>query len=428
MAAGRSGSWGRVLGGIAVVAAACAAPYVAAPPPPAATDAPPAARIVPPKLLARARFVAVGDVLPHGNVKNAAEAAAGGGAAEDGWVALLGGVADHIGDADLAFANLETPVAPGAGRGTRAFVFNAPVAMLDGLRAVGFDVLSFANNHVYDQGRAGFVETLDTVAAAGFVQVGAGATRDAAHAARTLDVGGFKVAFLGATDLLNSDLNGSPDAPSVARLDVPRILAEVASARADGADLVVLSVHWGVEYAPLPRQRDLDAAHALIDGGVDVLLGHHPHVPQPLELREAPDGRLGLIAYSLGNFVSNQAWWYDAAVHAPARGRPRDGLMLAFDLVRKSYGRGPSGAELIVTSLANVHVVPLWTDNDATRVAEPAPTLRVVDIDRALAEAAGALEAAETDAAALAAHRRLELLRLRRAEILDVVGPAFLAE
>jgi poly-gamma-glutamate synthesis protein (capsule biosynthesis protein) len=321
--------------------------------------------------LARAYLVATGDVMMHGPVKASAAAVATPGN-HGGYDVVWGDVAPAISAADLAFANLEFPVAPTTGQPGRSKVFNGPPAALDSLRAVGFDLVSFANNHAYDQGRPGLLETVDQLGRAGLQQVGAGRTCDEARAVRLIDVQGVRLGFVGATAVLNLPLNGK--GPCVAEVDPEWILADVAQARAHGAEIVVVSLHWGTEYATEPDAAQVELAHRLVEGGVDVILGHHPHVLQRIEWVQASDGRRALVAYSLGNFVSNQSAFYVPERFEVADGLPRDGVLLGFDVVRRAYGRG---RRLVVrTEVDGVRVEPLWTVNDDVR------GIRVVALDR----------------------------------------------
>ncbi|HSA23817.1 MAG TPA: CapA family protein, partial [Myxococcota bacterium] len=317
-----------------------------------------------PVLEAVARFGAVGDVISHGDVLRAAEQAArrdpaGAGADLGGFDVLLEGLREELAGLDLVFANLETPVAPRRGQKTREWMFNAPPELVRALAALGVRAVSLANNHVYDQGRAGFEETLQELARAGVSVAGAGPTCALAQAARTLEVGGFRVAFLSASALYNQRLNQGPRELCASELDEAALLRAVRTAREGGAELVVLSLHWGEEYRTAPRPEDVELAHRLVDGGVDVLLGHHPHVLQPVELYPAADGRVGLIAFSLGNFLSNQARFYTHGVNSPGAGNPRDGALLRFAVVRRRYG-----PELTRVELADVSVQPLWSENN----------------------------------------------------------------
>lgn len=397
----------------------------AAPAPLVATPAPaPAQEIAAPRVLAVARFAAVGDVLMHGAVKDAAKAADergpdGRSTNHDGYGALFAGVAPMLREADLGFANLETPVAPKADRGSRAFVFNAPPALLGALEDAGIGIVSFANNHVYDQGVAGLVETVGQLESAGLPHVGAGRTCDDASRFRLLEVKGVKVAFVGGTLVFNDDKNAGPNKPCAFRLEEKRALAEAKAAREAGAELVFLSAHWGVEYETQPRKAEVDLAHRLLDGGFDAILGHHPHVLQPVEIYEASDGRLTFVAYSLGNFISNQSRTYAHGVQPAKVGNTRDGLLLRFSAVRKAYADGT-----VRTELADLRAEPLWTENNALarqRDGKLPSYIRVVHTDTELARARAQLGSA-AGAQLLSLQKQIELLEARRAIAAQIVG------
>jgi poly-gamma-glutamate synthesis protein (capsule biosynthesis protein) len=327
-------------------------------------------------------LVAVGDVLPHRRVKASARTF--------GWDATFAPVRPVIAGADIAFANLESPVAPDHHQGIHGEVFNAPATLAPGLAAAGFDVLSLANNHVFDQGTAGLVETRDRVRAAGMHPVGAGATCAEAHAPVVVEVKGVRVAFVAVVDLLNADLRAGDDAPCVFvagppctgdclpdrdalffRADPDRLRAAVARARAD-ADLVVVSAHWGNEYrtTPLPEYRPL--ATLLVAAGADVVLGHHPHVLQPVE-RITAEGRTGIVAFSLGNFVSDMGRSYVPGTHPVRKGNTRDGMVLAIDVTRT-----PAGLELAARA------VPTWTRHTDTAQGERIDVVPLGDLPEAL--------------------------------------------
>jgi poly-gamma-glutamate synthesis protein (capsule biosynthesis protein) len=202
-------------------------------------------------------------------------------------------------------------------------------------------------------------------------------------------VGGLSIAFLSYAYAFNQDGNGCPPATPSERclrasvLVRDRALEEVRAAAA-GADALVVSLHWGVEYAQQPRAEDVDYAHRLADAGALVILGHHPHVLQPIELYPRPDGRVAVIAYSLGNFISNQERRYVHGVTG-ALGAARDGALLRVALARRDYGRGVERVEV-----AGADWLGLWTENDTSEIdprREPGrrPAIRVVSLDRALA-------------------------------------------
>jgi len=419
------GAFGALLGSCAALPPADTPSFAEAAPlgPTPAPD--PAREVANSRIVASAELAAVGDLLMHGAVKESASAQNelrddGTSANFDGYGALFAHVAEELRSADLAFANLETPIAPKTDRGSRPFVFNAPPALLPALQDAGVGIVAFANNHVYDQGRAGFVETLEELERAGLPQVGAGASCDEAASARILDVNGIRLAFLGATKLFNNDLNRTPTEPCAFLLDEAVLIEKVRLAREEGAELVIASLHWGVEYETAPRKAEIEQAHRLLDAGVDVILGHHPHVLQPVEVYETRDGRITFVAYSLGNFVSNQSRTYTHGLHPEKMGFTRDGLLLRFRAVRRVF---PDGA--VRTELADLVAHPLWTENNAvSRGRDPKlpPMIRVIHSDRAIEEARAALEGEVDEARKVELQRRIETLEDRRRLVGRIVG------
>ncbi|MBW2702755.1 MAG: CapA family protein, partial [Deltaproteobacteria bacterium] len=323
------------------------------------------------KILAEVRIAAVGDIVAHGAVIKCARQAnkldaKGKSLNHGGFDVLWSALVPVLKDEDIVFANLETPIAPKSGGKSVPFFFNAPVGMLESLKALGVRVVSFANNHVYDQKRKGFIETLKHLDASGLAYVGAGNTCAEARRARILEVKGIKLAFLGASDLFNQRMNRGAKDPCAAEFDEKQVLEDAAAARKDGAELVILSLHWSREYVTAPSGKEVQLAHRLIEGGVDVLLGHHPHVLRPVEVHKASDGRVGIIAYSLGNFVSNQSRYYVHGLQPSKMGNTRDGVIFRFSVLRRDYG--PAGKRV---ELANLSVQPLWTENNALARKKP---------------------------------------------------------
>jgi poly-gamma-glutamate synthesis protein (capsule biosynthesis protein) len=370
-------------------------------------------------------LVAVGDILMHEDVKQA------GAQGEEGLSALWEDVAPILRGADLAFANLETPVAPTSGRPGVPLQFNAPASLPGALRASGFTVLSTANNHAFDQGKRGLHETLERLRAERLVAIGSGEDRGRAEALQVLERQGLRVAFLGFTDLFNLDLNRRATEPWVRPLDLDPALQAVREARTQ-ADLVVVSVHWGNEYQHRPTKRQRDIARALVAAGCDVILGHHPHTLQPVELLEA-NGRKALVAYSLGNFISNQDRMYRADLFPVAEGDSRDGAALKVRFERTATGLGG-------VRLAEASVEPLWTENNwgsgatrreirVIRIAAAEARTRA-ELDRLTDAAEGpnrAQDEAQRRKAILEKQEYLRTLILRQQRITEVVGEAFVS-
>jgi poly-gamma-glutamate synthesis protein (capsule biosynthesis protein) len=339
--------------------------------------------------LGQVSFVVAGDVIPHEPVRAAAAAA---GEGEAGWAALFSNVADVFQSADFGFVNLETPVAPNHSHGTKAFLFNAPLELPQALKASGIKIVSFANNHVFDQGWAGFAESRDHLRETGLLFAGTSDNAATAWQPVITEANGIKVGWLGMTRWLNGNRNPDDtlqphvnffpyphDSGGAPGADEAQVIEAVKAARTQ-CDLLVISIHWGVEYATAPRPEDVDIAHKMLEAGATVIVGAHPHVLQPVETYKTQDGRNTLIFYSLGNFLSNQSRSYVDGLNPDSNGEPRDELIGEFSAVRRDYG--PAG---IRVELGHVGILPVWEENNRNDIASgraKTPIIRPVLIDR----------------------------------------------
>lgn len=199
---------------------------------------------------------------------------------------------------DLTVINLECPATDVGVREEKAFVFRCDPAALPVANRFGVEVANLANNHAYDHGPEGLLDSIRNVRAAGLAPVGAGANRNRAFRAAYFDLEGWKVAVVGIAEVLDPDYQAAgPDKPGTTGHDLGRMLRAIREAAAR-ADLVVVSIHWGLELDTQPRGYQVDEAHRMIDAGADVIFGHHAHRLQPMETyRGRP------IFYGLGNFV-----------------------------------------------------------------------------------------------------------------------------
>jgi len=200
---------------------------------------------------------------------------------------------------DLTMVNLECPVTDIVDPEPKAFTFRCDPQALEAARRAGIDVLSQANNHAYDQGPAGLMDSLDAIRVAGLASVGAGADESEALRAARFDVQGWTVAVVGIDQILDPlDQVAGPDKPGTAGGHDFRLALRAIRDAAASSDLVFVMIHWGVELEAQPRPYQVRQAHRMIDAGADVTFGSHPHVLQPMETyRGRP------IFYSLGNFV-----------------------------------------------------------------------------------------------------------------------------
>ena len=154
------------------------------------------------------------------------------------------------------------------------------------------------------------------------------------------------------------------------KADLAQAAEKVREAR-QSADIVVVSLHWGDEYKTLPTRWQRQVAAELIEAGADIILGHHPHVLQPIETYTAKDGRQGVIAFSLGNFISSQNYGVSFKNRNHKRARRGDGIILSLTAVKKS-GR---------TSVTKIEFQPIWTMRGkagASTVARPVSLAREI--------------------------------------------------
>jgi poly-gamma-glutamate synthesis protein (capsule biosynthesis protein) len=204
--------------------------------------------------------------------------------------------------ADLVVGNLETPVVrklPEKSPIGSTYRFGASAEHVRHLSQAGFSAMSLANNHAYDLRREGLAETPEILEELGVVPLGAARLEPPAVRVETIEEKGWRVGFIALTTRRNApQVEGEPLLPYLGIRDVmPALGPQIEQARADHDVLVVL-IHWGDEYAEAPSQIQTIVAHELVDAGVDLVVGHHPHVLQAFEHRGE-----GLVAYSLGNFL-----------------------------------------------------------------------------------------------------------------------------
>ena len=221
-------------------------------------------------------------------------------------------IADYFRKADIAFVNLECPITD---RGYLNWLKPAPWFRADpeavaGLQFAGIDIVSVANNHAFDYSRSGFEDSLGILEEAGIRYAGGGLTYDEAYAPVYFTVKGKKIAFLAYTKVFYYPCYSwralkptywSRGSSGIAWLTEDSLEAGISQARAEGADLIVVSMHIGQEYKTVPSSIQEEYMTLAIDLGADIVVGHHPHVAQPTVAYGD-----GFICYSLGNLVFDQ--------------------------------------------------------------------------------------------------------------------------
>lgn len=219
-------------------------------------------------------------------------------------------IKDYISSADIAVGNLETTFA-GKERGYSNYPrFNSPEQLAYNLKDTGIDVLCTANNHSMDTNYSGVVSTLDFLDDAGISHMGTSRTAEEQNQILVKDVNGIKIAFLAFTYGTNGIPVPSANSYCVNLIDKDLILKQLELAKAQEPDLICVNMHWGLEYQNVQNSEQEDLADFLFENGVDVILGSHPHVLQPMEKRTVTleDGTTKdcFVIYSLGNFISGQ--------------------------------------------------------------------------------------------------------------------------
>lgn len=233
-------------------------------------------------------MIAVGDIMTDRNV--------GGAIKSNGVHSILEKVRALTSDADVSFANLESPLSTTGPHSPSDCIFRARPETVQVLVDGGFDVVTLANNHTFNAGREGLLQTFDMLDKHGIKYCGADRERRGDQPAiLTVGTGPVRVGFIGATDLSIEHGSYNKVAP-----DRSNLIAQIQAAR-PYCDILAVTFHWGEEYQSLPTQRQKNTAHAAINAGADLVLGHHPHTLEGIEVYKGKP-----ILYSMGNFVFDQ--------------------------------------------------------------------------------------------------------------------------
>lgn len=255
-----------------------------------------------------ASFIGAGDVIIYyGNVRDAKSCAVDGGR-EYNFAPMFANVKDRISAADIAFVNQETLMC-GEGYAFSYWPhFNGPQDLGYDLAEAGFDVINIANNHMLDKRAAGlsatidFYDTLD-----GITMIGGYKDRADYENIRVVETNGIRVAFLSYAEWTNGIVLDAGSPIVIPYPDEDKIPDEIARAK-EIADFVIVSVHWGSENTFTPNDYQKNLARLFAESGADAIIGHHPHVIQPVEWIEREDGTRTLCVYSLGNFIAEQEY------------------------------------------------------------------------------------------------------------------------
>ena len=237
----------------------------------------------------------VGDIMLNRGIKSVVETYGGG-----NFEFPFFKIADYLKTADILFGNLEGPISDKGKNVGSIYSFRAIPEVLKGLKFAGFDILSVANNHIFDYGREAMEDTLIRLKEAQIEYIGAGFSGKEALSPKIIELKGTKIAFLAFTNLGEKSWEAKENSSGIAWLSKENLEYSTREAKKE-ADIVIVSMHFGQEYKNQPDSEQKYFAHIAIDYGADLVVGHHPHLVQPIEKYAS-----GNIAYSLGNFVFDQ--------------------------------------------------------------------------------------------------------------------------
>lgn len=317
-----------------------------------------------------------------------------------------------IAKSDLAIANYEGTLAGEPYSGFPSF--SAPDAIADALYAAGFRAVCTANNHCIDKGLDGVIRTATVFSERGFTVVGTRSST-ASSMDSIIDVGGISVGLMnytfetigsvdqktingipipdGADQLINSF---NPSRPSSYEADLAAILSRVKALKGQGAEFICIELHWGIEYSTHSALWQQEMAQALCDGGVDLIIGHHPHVLQEIDvLTSSVTGKQTLVYYSLGNFLGN--WNFGTNGTA---GKAQDGMIARITIVKNEEGVSIEMGEYIPTYVVRIRtespmqhyivpVLPALSDPDAFQTTASDMQASYDRIDSILGECTG---------------------------------------
>lgn len=348
---------------------------------PPTTEAPTTAPPEPEHVVSTATILSTGDLLMHGGLINAANQ--GDGTYDFSYIFPY--ITEYVTAADYAVANLETTLAGTAKPYQGNPMFNCPDELVDAAKDAGFDMLLTASNHSYDSQQPGFERTIRTVREKGLTNLG---TMLSAEEPKYVvqDINGIKIGMIaytyedslgpgnppalnynpmqaGGYDLINCFRHSDPDSL------YNHLGPQMELMKADGAEAIVVYLHWGQEYKLEANASQKEIAQHLCDMGVDVIIGGHPHVVEPVELLESttdPSHRT-VCLYSMGNAVSNQR---QGLLKSITTAHTEDGVL--FSVTFSKYSDG-------TVYLEDVELIPIWVravDATGNTVVRSSATIR----------------------------------------------------
>lgn len=309
---------------------------------------------------------AFGDAMCHlSNIKNAYNSSS----KDYDFSNVFKNIKPYTQNADITVGNLETTFAGKSRAYTGYPTFNTPEILGKNLKDIGVDVLTTANNHCMDKGYSGLASTLNFLDQYELSHTGTARNEEEQNTILIKNVNGIKIAFLSYTYGTNGITIPKDKTYSVNLIDKDLIKKHIGLAKAENVDVICASMHWGVEYKLKQNSTQENLANFLFENGVDIILGSHPHVLEPMEKRTITleDGtqKDGFVIYSLGNFVSGQIY-----------PNTKSTVILDIQITKNSEGK---------ISIDTVHYTPLYLYDKGTN-SKARTRYTLIDIEKSISD------------------------------------------
>lgn len=256
-------------------------------------------------------------------------------------------VKDYLNQADLTVGNLETVLGGDSINYSGYPLFNSPDEYLTALKYAGFDLLITANNHSLDMGEYGIRRTIEQIKKNKMLYSGTSLTKSERDSVKLIDLNGIKLSLLSYTYGTNGNIIPKGKEYLVNRINFNKIKNDIQKSEEKEADMIIVYYHFGEEYKREPSKYQKEIVDSTLKFGADIIIGSHTHTVQPIMIKNQKN-RKGFVAYSLGNFISNQRWRYS-----------NGGVILSIKIIKNLYNKS--------SSIEKVSYLPMYVFKGKTK-------------------------------------------------------------
>lgn len=256
-------------------------------------------------------------------------------------------VKDFLNQADLTVGNLETVLGGDSTNYSGYPLFNSPDEYLTALKYAGFDLLITANNHSLDMGEYGIRRTIEQIKKNKMLYSGTSLTKSERDSVKLIDLNGIKLSLLSYTYGTNGNIIPKGKEYLINRINFNKIKNDIQKSEEKEADMIIVYYHFGEEYKREPSKYQKEIVDSTLKFGADIIIGSHTHTVQPIMIKNQKN-RKGFVAYSLGNFISNQRWRYS-----------NGGVILSIKIIKNLYNKS--------SSIEKVSYLPMYVFKGKTK-------------------------------------------------------------